>query len=264
MNGAIELGWPALAGAAALLAVDGAVSAWLGLGLGRKLLVAAVRSVVQLSLLGLILGAIFDLGHPAPVALLGVGMIVLAGRAALGRTTRRYDGVGLHGIATLGLSTGATAVLATGVLIDVDPWWEPQYLIPLLGMLLGNCLTGISLGLDRILAELDEGAERIEVALALGATTWEAARPVASEAVRTGLIPLLNTMSVVGLITIPGMMTGQILAGADPSGAARYQILILFLIAAATGLGTTGAVLLAIRASFDGRGRLRRERIHAV
>ena len=84
---------------------------------------------------------------------------------------------------------------------------------------------------------------------------------MAAEALRTGMIPILNTMTVVGIVTIPGMMTGQILGGVPPGMAARYQILILFLIASATAMGTAASVLLSIRALFDDQHRLRRERI---
>ena len=97
--------------------------------------------------------------------------------------------------------------------------------------------------------------------LARGATWWEASRPVAAEAIRSGMIPILNSMSVVGLVSIPGMMTGQILGGTDPVLASRYQILILFLIAAATALGTAAAVLLSVRALFDADHRLRSDRL---
>ena len=113
----------------------------------------------------------------------------------------------------------------------------------------------------RLLAMLDEGRAVIEGRLALGASGWEAARPVAAEALRGGMVPILNAMSVVGLVTLPGMMTGQILSGTDPALAARYQILIMFLIAGATALGTTLAVLLSVRALFDRQHRLRLERL---
>jgi putative ABC transport system permease protein len=127
-------------------------------------------------------------------------------------------------------------------------------------MILGNALTGVSLGLDRALGQLDEERDRIEGLLALGATWWEASRPVAADAVRTGMIPIINSMSVVGLVTIPGMMTGQILGGTSPVLAARYQILIMFLIAGAVALGTGTTVIAAVRAMFDADHRLRVDR----
>ena len=124
-------------------------------------------------------------------------------------------------------------------------------------MILGNALTGVSLGLDKMLGSLDEGRGRVELRLALGATAWEASRPEAAEAIRTGMIPILNAMSAVGLITIPGMMTGQILGGTPPVLAPRYQIMIMFLIAGAVALGVGVAVLLTVRACFDEAHRLR-------
>ena len=261
MNGPIELSLLDLAAGAALIAVNGALSVWLGLGLGRTLLVASLRTIVQLLILGVALEFVFDLDEVWPVLAFAGFMIAIAAREAVKRSSRRWAGAGLAALVSLLVAAGATTVLASGVIIGVEPWWEPRYLLPLLGMILGNGLTGISLGLDRCLAELDEGAPRVELALAFGATRWEAARPVAAEALRTGMIPILNTMTVVGLVTIPGMMTGQILGGVPPAQAARYQILILFLIASATAMGTAGSVLLSLRALFDEEHRLRRDRI---
>ena len=261
MTGPIELTWGSLAIASSLLLVNGALSVWLQLGLERKLAVAALRSAVQLTLLGYVLVPVFRFAHPAVVGAMAALMIALAAREAVRRSSRRYRGV--LGNALLSLVVGATITTFVGakLVIGVEPWWQPRYLIPLLGMMLGNGLTGISLGLDRGLAMLDEGRDTVEALLAVGATRWEAARPVAREAVRTGMVPILNSMSVVGLVSIPGMMTGQILGGTSPEQAARYQILILFLIAAATAMGVVGAVLLSVRALFDDAHRLRVDRI---
>ena len=244
-----------VAGAAVLVLLNGVVSVWLQLGLERTLLVAAVRTVVQLSLLGVVLVPIFQVAHPALTSLLGLGMVALAAREAVNRSDRRYEGAVGHAFVSLLLSSGATVVYATGALVQPDPLWSPQVVIPLLGMMLGNGLTGVSLGLDRALARIDEGRGEVELWLARGASWWEAARPVAQEAVRTGMIPILNSMSVVGLVTIPGMMTGQLLAGAPPGQAARYQILVMFLIAANTAAGVVAVVLLALWSRL-GTGRI--------
>ena len=255
----LTAGQLALAGLLVLL--NGGLSLWLGLGLERTLAVASARTVVQLALVGYVLAPVFAWDHPLPVLAVVLGMVVLAGREAAGRSQRRYRG--MLGVSVLAMLVGAggTAVLGVGGIVGAEPWWRPQYLIPLAGMLLGNTLTGVSLGMDRTLAMLDEGRAVIEGRLALGASGWEAARPVAAEALRGGMVPILNAMSVVGLVTLPGMMTGQILSGTDPALAARYQILIMFLIAGATALGTTLAVLLSVRALFDRQHRLRLERL---
>ena len=120
-------------------------------------------------------------------------------------------------------------------------------------MILGNALTGISLGLDRFTEALVQGGDQVELYLTLGGTRWEAALPAIRQAVRTGMIPILNSMTVVGLVSLPGMMTGQLLAGVPPSEAVKYQIVIMFLIASVTGLGTVGAVLLSYQRLFNQR-----------
>jgi putative ABC transport system permease protein len=114
-------------------------------------------------------------------------------------------------------------------------------------MVLGNSLTGISLGLDRFMSELRNRRGEVETMLALGATRWESCRGVFVEATRTAMIPILNTMSVAGIVSIPGMMTGQLLAGAEPLEAVKYQIMIMFVIAAAIAIGVVLSLSLSYR-----------------
>ena len=124
-------------------------------------------------------------------------------------------------------------------------------------MVLGNAMNGITLALDRFLQGLRQGRGRIESHLALGASRWEAARPEIREAIRIGMIPTINSMLVTGIVSLPGMMTGQILAGASPIDAVRYQIMVVFMLAAATGLASLAILLLAFRTLFDIGHRLR-------
>lgn len=255
-EGPVDISLLELALASSLLLANGAVSLWLRLGLGRQLLTAGLRTVVQLSLLGLVLLRVFEGGEPLLVLAISVAMVVLASVEAVRRAGRRYGGIRRDTFASLLLAAAASLLFIVGLVLDVEPWWAPRYLIPLLGMVLGNSLTGVSLGLERSLASFEEERPAIELLVAAGATRWEAARGPASRALRAGLIPIMNAMSVAGLVTIPGMMTGQILGGTEPSLAARYQILVMFLIAGATAAGTTGVVLLAVRARFDREGRL--------
>jgi putative ABC transport system permease protein len=256
----IQIGTPQLALAAALLLVNIFLSLVLKLGLARDLTVAALRMTVQLLLVGLVLDWVFSVRDPWVILGMALLMTVLASRAALQRTRRHFPGIYWRTLVTiLGASFLVTGTALTGVL-RVEPWYDPQYLIPLLGMLLGNALNGISLGLDRFL----EGCARrghIDALLALGATRWEAARGEVREALRTGLVPLINSMMIMGIVSLPGMMTGQILAGAAPGDAVRYQLMILFMIAACVALATLGVVGLAFFALFSPRHRLRRERI---
>jgi len=259
--GAVEITWPQLALAASLLLAHGLASLWLGLELGRRVAVAALRTTVQLGLLGLVLVPVFSSNNPLLVAGIAALMLIMAGREVMGRSQRRYRGMLLTSLGAVAVGAACSMAVAMIVVLRVDPWWSPRYLVPLLGMVLGNALTGISLGLDRTLGLLDEGRDQVELRLSRGATWWEAARPVAREAARTGMVPILNSMSVAGLVSIPGMMTGQILGGTAPGLASRYQILVMFLIAGAVAIGTTAGVLGTLRLLFDGQHRLRVERI---
>jgi putative ABC transport system permease protein len=153
-----------------LILINGAISVALRLGLHRKLAVAALRTVVQLFLVGLVLHWVFALSKWYLILGLMLMMALVAGVAAVRRTGRRYPGIWLDSM----ISIWASSWLITGValfgIVDVEPWFSPQYAIPLLGMVLGNTLTGISLGLDRLGQELVSRRGEVDGLLALGAT----------------------------------------------------------------------------------------------
>ncbi len=202
--------------AAALVAVNGALSFALSLGLGRQLAIAAVRTVVQLLAIGYVLGWVF--GHPSWTVVLPlmILMTLVAGFAGAARGERTYAGQRIDSIVSIWVGSWAVGAVGLFVVIRIHPWYEPQYAIPILGMILGNALTGVGLGVERMTGELTARRDRIETALALGATRWEAARDAARQAVRAGMLPTLNQMAVVGIVSLPGMMTGQVLAGQPP------------------------------------------------
>lgn len=251
----------ALALAALLVLANAAASLALRLGLGRKLVTAAVRAVLQLLLLGYVLVLVFESDSPWIVVGLMLAMAFVAGIEAVRRTTRRVPGIYKSSLGVVMVSSMAITFYALFVILRVEPWYESQYAIPILGMVLGNTLNGISLGLETVMAGFDEKRAEIELLLAHGATRREASREVVRRAVRTGLIPTLNMMVAAGTVSIPGMMTGQILAGEDPMNAARYQIFILFCIAGGVAIGTVGVVFAVARLVFDDRDRLRTDRI---
>jgi hypothetical protein len=145
-----------------------------------------------------------------------------------------------------------------------DPWYDPRYAIPLLGMILGNCMTGIALGLDTLTTGLMNRRDGVEARLMLGATRWQAARPVTRDALRSALMPIVNSMSATGVVSLPDMMTGQILSGVPPAEAVKYQILVMFLIAGGTGFGAVAAVIGGVYRLTDRRHRLRLDRLATV
>ncbi len=247
--------------AALLMLLAGGVSVALSLRLERRLAVAAVRTVVQLIAVGYVLAFVFSGRSLLAVAAMVAVMVVAASRAAVARAAWSFPGVTRLAFGSLVVSGVLTVWVTTELVIGAEPWYTPRVMIPLLGMVLGSGLNGISLSLDELLARLAEHRREVEMELAHGATRWEAARRPLREAVRRGLIPITNTMMVVGLVSLPGMMTGQILAGADPLQAVRYQIVIMFMIAAATALGSILMGVLVVRRLFTADHRLLASRI---
>jgi len=231
--------------AALLILVNGWVSWRLRLGLGRRILWSAIRMTVQLSLLALVLHQIFALSHPLAVIALATVMTVIAGVSAVRRIDHRFPGMYRSAIISVWASSWLATSVAVLLVVRSDPWYSPQVVIPLIGMVLGNSLTGISLGIDRFLEEMMRRREEVEMRLALGSTRWEASQAIFASAVRTAMIPILNTMSVAGIVSLPGMMTGQLLSGVSPNQAVRYQIVIMFVIAAAIAMGVVFALGLA-------------------
>lgn len=259
----IEISFFQLALASLLILVNLGLSVWLRLGLTRSLLIATIRMTAQLLLIGFGLEFIFALNEPLPVLGVALVMATLAGIAAVNRTGRRFPGVYWDSLVSVVAASFLVTGLAVGGIIRVEPWYEAQYLIPLLGMVLGNTLTGISLALDRFMDGVVRDRNLIEARLALGATRWEAAHSLVNDSLRTGMIPTINAMMVMGIVSLPGMMTGQILAGAAPIDAVRYQIVIMFMIASATALGALGVTLLAYRTLFSTRHQLRADRLRS-
>jgi putative ABC transport system permease protein len=220
-----------------------------------------VRTVVQLLAIGYVLGWVFQFDRWFVVLPLMVAMTLIAGFAGAQRGARTYTGQRVDSIVSIWVSSWLVAAVGLFVVIRIRPWYEPQYAIPILGMILGNTLTGVSLGIERMTEELTARRDRVDMALALGATRWEAAQAPARQAVRAGMIPTLNQMAVVGIVSLPGMMTGQVLAGQSPLQAVRYQIVIMFLIAASSALGTVLAVLLTYRRLFSADHRFLASRL---
>ncbi len=258
---AIELGTLDLVIAAMLVVAAGVISLALRLNLERRLLIASARTVVQLLLVGYVLRYVFDAAAWWSISIVVLIMISAASVAAVRRASRTFASANWLAFLTLLLTGLVTTSIVTGLVIGVQPWYMPQYLIPLLGMVLGNGLTGISLCLDALLESLAERRHQVEMELTHGATRWEAALPPLRDAVRRGMIPIINSMMVVGIVSLPGMMTGQILAGADPAEAVKYQIVVMFMVAGATSLGCIAIGWLTCRRLFNDRHQLRGELI---
>lgn len=252
-----------LAVAAVLIVLDGVLSLILRLGLHWQILIAALRMVVQLVLVGFVLRFVFALSSPLLTLCVVVLMIAVAGREAAARPERKLVRFGNQAISGAGVAaaTFITAILALTTAIRPQPWFDPRYAIPLVGIILGNVMNSASLALDSLLGGVRQERAAIEAQLALGHTYWRAMAALIRTSVRRGLVPIINQMSAAGLVTLPGIMTGQILAGLDPLEAAKYQILLMFLLSGGSGLAAVAVVHLAAWRLTDPRQRLRLDRL---
>lgn len=250
-NMQILLTYSDVALASSLIIIALIVSWRLRLKLTSILLMAAIRTVIQLSFIGLILAWVFAREQWYEVLLILTMMTLIAGGAAKNRVKRMYKGLFADTLIAVSTSAVLVTIIAISLILQVQPWYTPQFIIPILGLILGNSLTAISLTSNQLIEAFHEQQPRIEMMLSLSARPFEAVHEQIRAAITSGMTPTLNAMLVVGIVSLPGMMTGQILAGADPTQAVRYQIVTMFLICVSSTLGCTLSALLIYRRFFN-------------
>ena len=228
------------------------------IGQERDLLQASLRMVVQLLLVGYILHAVFALREAWSVLLILAVMlgfsVQVIGQRVKNRMPRFYRVTAL----ALSVGCGGATFFFCILVVAPDPWFDPRYLIPLAGMIIGNSMNGAALAAERMASEMQERRLEIETSLCLGASSRTAAREVVRSAYRAALIPVTNTMSAMGLVFLPGMMTGQILSGTEPVLAVKYQIAIMCAISGAVAVSAFLIVFLGFRGYFTQAHQLRR------
>jgi len=221
-----------------MIGVAIALSLWQRLELERQLAYSAIRSLMQLITIGYILDIVFAIDDWWIVIGILTMMIAIASIVTRNKIDQKLKGL----LPTVVLSIIASSAFSLGyvilLIVQPDQWYEPRYLIPLAGMLFGNAMNSASLAGERLLTTINRNRLEIETYLCLGATAKQTIATYQKEAIRAGLIPTLNNMLVVGLVSLPGMFTGQVLGGSDPLDAASYQILILFAIILANLIST--------------------------
>lgn len=224
----------------------------------KQLWWATVRMIAQLLFMGVWLSWVFYSDQIIWVLLVGLVMLIAAGYEISKRQQYRFQKWHSFSLGLLALSfTSLTLLIAVLVLIiEPEPWYQAQYFIPLLGMLLGNSMTAIGLGLDTLTRNAMQLRNAIEAQLALGKTAKQSMRFIKEQSLHAAMIPVINMLVAAGIISLPGMMTGQILAGVDPMEAVKYQIMIMLLIVTSTGLGALIAIEVGSRKLFDDRQRL--------
>ncbi len=257
MTGGLEYisNWQ-LALALLFVGISGAVSLWRKLELEKDLTVGTVRTFVQLFIMGYALQLIFSLEW----ALLSLGvylvMVIFAARIVRGRVKEKDVDYLMPTFVAMLVSYFLVTTVVTGLVVQAEPWWRPQYFLPIGGMVIGNSMTALALSLERLFSDLRNQRAQVEMRLCLGASPAEAGRESFKDALKAGMIPSINSMMGVGVVFIPGMMTGQILAGADPLEAVRYQIVVMLMLVGSTAISSVIVVGLAFRRCFAEGDRL--------
>ena len=231
MNSLIELDLTDLVWALGLMAIAIGVSAWQKLGLEFQLAIATGRTVLQLLVVGYLLAVIFALKNPFAVLGVLLVMLTIATITARNRISKKVPRVIPIVLGSMFFSTALTLCYTNVLIIQPRTWYEPQYLSPLAGIVLGNAMNGAAIAGERLVSTINNSRLEIETHLSLGATPEQSVAAYRKDAVRAGLIPTLNQMMVVGVVTLPGIITGQLLSGIDPLNAASYQILIMLMLA---------------------------------
>lgn len=200
------------------------------LGIEKDILIGTVRTFIQLMIIGYLLKYIFSLKKWYFILLMIAIMALVAGYNAVKRQKTKISG--LFPIITLSIFLGVGVAMTTliALILRVKTWYEPQYLIPISGMMLGNAMNAAALAVDRMIGETKSRRWEIEAALALGASPFRAIIPLLRDTARAAMMPTINAMMVVGIVQLPGMMTGQIIGGVAPEQSVRYQIIIMYML----------------------------------
>ncbi|KIJ08160.1 hypothetical protein PAXINDRAFT_173083 [Paxillus involutus ATCC 200175] len=245
------------------------LSTSLNLGIGGSLVTSALRCIVQLAIVGLVLQRVFETNNPWAVA--GIACLLnLLGtiEAVANKSKKRFHNMFLSVLFSMLGSTIPVSIIGARYAMAVDPFWKPEQYSPIVGMLCGNTISGVVVAVAYVLKEMYDNKDKVEMYLAFGASRFEACLPIAREALRLALTPTINQMSVIGIIAIPGMMTGAILGGSSVEQAARLQMVIMFMISASTALASIATTVTTLATVVDNEHRVRPDRVdvrdHAI
>lgn len=246
--------WGLLVALIMVLACAG-LSEALRLKVGGSLVWAAARSLVQLLVMGLVIKWVIAQGSWWIVILLIALMVCAAVQICLSRAKGIPRGLGPEVILTLLLTVLlVVSVVAEGI-IRPHPWYSAQVMIPVAGMMLGNTVSAAAVAMTRFFESMRSRRDEVDTLLALGATPWEASRPSILSSIRLGMLPTIATLASSGIVMIPGMMAGQVIAGVDPTNAAIYQFVVLAALSSLTLVADALILVMAYRRCFTKDGR---------
>lgn len=246
----LVIGWVELGISVMFVMAAGALSLWQNLQLTRSLLIGTIRTFIQLIAVGFLIKFIFRLESPWLVLGYFAVTAVVAAQVVRGAVKEKGTSLFLPTLLTI-LSVGFIITWSVvGIIVGAHPWWEPQYFVPLGGMISGNVMSAVSIGLRKWFEGMRSHRQEVEMKLVLGATPAEASANIFRESLKLAMMPTITGMMSVGLVQLPGMMTGQILAGAAPGHAVRYQIVVMLMLTASTAFGSFLALYAVRKKSF--------------
>ncbi|CAO3696914.1 unnamed protein product [Rhizopus stolonifer] len=258
-----ELSWWNVMEASTFVLAAAFLSFLLGIKLEFSLILSGLRCVIQLSLMGLVLDDVLKTKHMSVILSMSIFLVILASyEIVFNRTKKTFKRMFPIMFVTLLVSNMLVTYLGTSVILQVYPFWDPATFVPVIGMLLGNSMTSVAMATERCLDQFKVHAPVLETRLAYGASRYEASLPLAVDAIRMALMPVITQLSVMGMINIPGMMTGQIMAGTPIIQAVIYQQCIMFMIAASSALGAIMIVTACMSILVDDNQILRHDRIY--
>ena len=223
----------------------------LGLRLSRDIAVSILRMSIQLALVGIYLKMLFDLNHPWLNGLWILMMLVVADLSILKRAGLKARYFALATFMAIASSILFTTAFLVILVIQPVHFYDARYIVPLAGMILGNCLQGNVIALERFYSALRKNENEYATFLLLGASRWEAVLPYFRDAIKAAINPTIAGMATMGLVSLPGMMTGQILGGSEPWLAVKYQIAIMICIFTSTTLAAVINLKLSLAIAFN-------------
>ncbi|RCH92009.1 hypothetical protein CU097_010422 [Rhizopus azygosporus] len=262
-NGSTDLSWWNVVEASVFVFIAALISLIFGIKLEFSLILSGIRCVIQLSLMGLILDDVLKTKHMSVIIIMSTVLVLLASyETVFNRTKKSFKRMFPIMFIILLTSNLLITYVGTAVVLQAEPFWDPPTFVPVIGMLLGNSMTSVAMATERCLDDFRIHAPVLETRLAYGASRFEASLPLAVEAIRVALLPVITQLSVMGMINIPGMMTGQIMAGAPMMQAVIYQQSIMFMVAASSTLGVIMAVTACMSILIDKDQTMRYDRIY--
>jgi len=226
------------------------------LGITKSIFIGTVRSFIQLIIMGYILSFVFGTNKWYFTVLIVMIMFVFAAWDSFKSIKFKPPKIFTNSLIAMFLGSVFPLIYLFYVLLRVDPWFNPQYIIPISAMVISNTMSGVSICLNHFGSNLKLRKLEVEAKLSLGANSNQATEDIQKSSINAGLIPTINALMVLGIVKLPGMMTGQIIGGVDPVESVKYQLLIMYIISASTAISLYILVKLLQKSIFNRRGQL--------